>query len=876
MTIEVELVDGRILEFPDGTSPAVIQSTAKKATQDKYFGVSTAELKAAPSAPMSFGDTARAGIAGLTGALGSAVSAFGADTAPAQGLRSLTESIQSGMTPERLEEQRRRDELMQRSEKEGLGAQILAGAGAVAEAPIQSIAQGLGSSIPAIAAGLATVVAGAPVAIAGAVGLAARAIFGAVQGAGEAKSDIYSSVKAKLMESGKNEAQAEAEAAKAQEYVSKNLPGIIGSSLAGAVDAATGVESIVGKGAFKSAVKPLEKPSLLRETFKQAGSEALPEGLQAGVGQVTQNVALQNAGFDTSTFEGVAGSVTRDALMGALTGGAVTPLQMSSLRRDYELDKQRKVEEENRVLEEKIAKEEQARQEQIIKTQEDLGLNREFPALPAPAEQIEEPPVAVDPLKNPLGNIQKNEIPEISQTIDEYRKNANLPPLKDYSVEDLVDAMPGTDPRGEEGLLNEWLTAKTGWTKADKMTAQQVLDQAKLKKIETKTKGFEDFLARVTGYRDLTTMSQPQLFAAFKALSALPESETTQILPEGTNASRFSEDQYRKALDGVDQLLDGLVSKDGKPIPLDRGQVIKEIQQYTGLTKTEHAESILDEAIRLGDLDSVKTPRYRMVDPATGQLKGVAYDNRKAADAAAKQRGYDVKQITAEGITPPSTAATLPEGFDIRKGSFKEGEAPEGYSVMAGDEALYQAKTSEEAATKKASFEKTRAGMANAIDNQIAQKLNSVEQSQSRLNKMEAMGEGQTDNYAKARGKHAQLEESVAKDVEGLLEKKAKYESPISIKAFGKKAVGRTGYTVFEGGEATATYPTRTAAEEAILTARSDDELKQLTKDQGRRGLGKRAEAEIQRRAAPPPTEGKKVSEVLEGIEEEKSKAHPS
>jgi hypothetical protein len=631
MAIEVELVDGRILEFPDGTSPDVIQSTAKKATQDKYFGVSTTELKAAPSAPMSLGDTARAGIAGLTGALGSAVSAFGADTAPAQGLRSLTESIQSGMTPERLEEQRRREELMKRSEQEGLGSQIMAGAGAIAEAPVQAIAQGIGSSIPAIAAGLATVVAGAPAAIAGAVGLAARAIFGAVQGAGEAKGDIYSSVKAKLMESGKSEAQAEAEAAKAQEYVGKNLPGIIGSSLAGVIDAATGVESIVGKGAFKSSVKPLEKPSLLREAFKQAGAEALPEGIQGGVGQVTQNVALQNAGFDPSTFEGVAGATTRDALMGALTGGAVTPLQMSSLRRDYELDKQRKVDEESRAIEEKLAQEEQARQEQIIKTKEDLGLNAQLPALPAPAEEIPEPVVAVDPLKNPLGNIQKNEIPEISQVIDEYRQNAGLPPLKDYSVEDLVDAMPGEDPKGEEALLNQWLTSKTGWTKENKMTAQNVLEQAKLKKIETKTKGFEDFLARVTGYRDLTTMSQPQLYAAFTALSSLPESDTTQILPEGTNASRFSEEQYLKALVGVDQLLDGLVTPDGNPIPVDRNQVIREIQQYTGLTNTEHAESILDEAIRTGDLDSVKTPRYRTVDPATGQLKGVAYDSRKAA-----------------------------------------------------------------------------------------------------------------------------------------------------------------------------------------------------------------------------------------------------
>ena len=878
MTIEVELVDGRVIEFPDGTSQDVIQSTAKRATQDKYFGVSTEALKAAPAAPMSFGDTARAGIAGLTGALGSAVSAFGADTAPAKGLRSLTESVQAGMTPERLDEQRRREEIMNRAEKEGIGSQIMAGAGAVTEAPIQSVAQGLGSSIPAIAAGLATVVAGAPVAIAGAVALAARLIFGAIQGAGETKGDIYSTLKSKLMESGKSEAQAEAEAAKAQEYIGGNLPGIIGGALAGMLDAATGVESLFKPGVVKSSLKPLSEPVFKREVFKRAFEEAIPEGIQAGTGQVAQNVALQHAGFDTSTFEGVAGAVTRDALMGALTGGAVTPLQMSSLRRDYEIDKQRKVEEEKRAIDEKTAKEEQARQEQVAKTQEDLGLNRELPALPAPAERIEEPPVATDPLKNPFGNIQKNEIPEVSEVIDQYRKDANLPPLKDYSVEDLVDAMPGVNPKGEEALLNQWLTSKTGWTKDNKMTAQDVLGQAKDKKIDTSTKGFEDFLARTTGYRDLSAMSQPQLYAAFKALAALPVSDTTQILPEGTNASRFSEDQYRNALDGFDKLSEGMVDKDGKPIPLDRGQVIKEIQQSTGLKSPEHAASILDEAIRSGDLDSVKTTRYRNVDPATGNFVGVAYDSKKIAEAAAKKKGLDTKPITVEGIAPPSTAANLPEGFDIRKGKFKEGEVPEGYSIMAGDEILFQADTAEQAIDKKASFERTRAGMANAIDNQITQKLNSVEQSQERLDKMEAKGEGQTDRYAKARGKHAQLQENVDKDVQALLEKKAKYDTttnPITIKPMGKKAVGRTGHTIFEGGKATATHPTRTAAEEAILATMSDNQLTQLTKDQGRRGLGKRAEAELKRRTEPAPTEGKKVSEVLGEIEQEKNKPKP-
>ena len=45
MAIEAELADGRILEFPDGTDPAVIQSTVKR-----VLGVTDAPKKAAPSA----------------------------------------------------------------------------------------------------------------------------------------------------------------------------------------------------------------------------------------------------------------------------------------------------------------------------------------------------------------------------------------------------------------------------------------------------------------------------------------------------------------------------------------------------------------------------------------------------------------------------------------------------------------------------------------------------------------------------------------------------------------------------------------------------------------------------------------------------------
>ena len=62
MAVNIQLVDGRVIQFPDGTDPKVIEETARKATQNPLFGVSTQELQQAPSAPSKFKDV---GIAAL-------------------------------------------------------------------------------------------------------------------------------------------------------------------------------------------------------------------------------------------------------------------------------------------------------------------------------------------------------------------------------------------------------------------------------------------------------------------------------------------------------------------------------------------------------------------------------------------------------------------------------------------------------------------------------------------------------------------------------------------------------------------------------------------------------------------------------------------
>ena len=83
MAIEAELFDGTILEFPDGTDPAVIQQTAKRLTAERQAAGVTAKKPAEPADRSIIGDI----VDPFTKAIPQRVAELGA---------SLTESVQRG------------------------------------------------------------------------------------------------------------------------------------------------------------------------------------------------------------------------------------------------------------------------------------------------------------------------------------------------------------------------------------------------------------------------------------------------------------------------------------------------------------------------------------------------------------------------------------------------------------------------------------------------------------------------------------------------------------------------------------------------------------------------------------------------------------
>ena len=724
--------DGRTYEVdgPPGATQRQVEEELLR--QNPMAGKTTKELEDTKSAPSSIKDIGLATGQGLAGGIQSLTNLFGVDNAASQYLGGLQQSAAEAMTPARQEEIARRQELQDRA-KGNLGKEISTGIGGFLEAPLQTGLQALASSVPIIAGGLlpgGQAAAGASLGARILSGARGATGIGGLMGVGGQKGQDYEAVKQALLNQGVDPALAEQKAQEAAAYSLQNTPRQFASGAAGALEGMFGVEQALASAAKKvNAAKGA--PSLDAPTFKRAVGtsvlgEAAPEAVQAGVGQIGTNVALNQAGIPTDLTEGLAGTVAHDALVGAVLGLAVSPVQMSNLQREHKqakaneiAQKQAEFDQQRQAEAQKAEAERAVLQKQTDDIQKQMEQQQAI-ALPAPSEEIPVEEVQTDPLKNPLGNIRKSEVPfDIYKQIDDYRKQAGLPKLKEYSIEDFVDAMPGVNPKAEQGLLDELITAKSKYA-GEKYTADQVLEQAGLKKIDTKTQGFKDFLTRTTGVNALEQMSQPQLHAAFKALASLPEATTSTILPEGTNASRYDEKQYDKAIKGVDFLLAEL------GVPVDPKEVIKTIKEYTNLTEDSHAGAILDAAIKNGDVDLIKTPRYEIYDPKTGNVLPSTYTSRTAARAAAAKRGLNVRQITTDAIAAPSTSAALPEGFDIREGAFKEGEAPAGYELYAGDTLLSKSNTIDEANAKKASSERTRAGMALRLENQIKQFYNLI------------------------------------------------------------------------------------------------------------------------------------------------------
>ena len=807
-TYQIAAPDGKTYEIEGPPGASQEQVKAEVLRQNPYAASTTEQLKAAPAAPFSAKDVGVAGASGVVGGLGSLASIFGAETAPAKYLREKQESLQKEISPARQEEMQRRDEISKRAESLGLGEQISSGIAGVAEAPLQGIAQGIGSSVPAIAATLAASVASAPVAIAAGVGLTAKLIFGALQGVGETKSSIYQRVKSELEKSGKSPAEAEAEAIKSQEYLNtKNIPGLAAGAAVGMLDMVTGVEKYAPKAFLKPKVptglgalptKPLTAPTKIGMTARSTLEEMVPEGIQGGTGQAVENLALTNAGIETPLMQGVAGAAARDAVIGGLTGAAISPVSYRGEKREFEVKKQ--------AQDIQKAAADYAQQE---KTKEQLGVP-ELLALPAPPKRTITPPV-VNELINPLGDVTRDELnPDVSKYIDEYRQENGLPRLQSFSIEDVKNAMTQKNPEGEKAALDSIVAAKSGFTGEQPYSPQDVLNAAEEKNISVGTKGFNDFLGRTTGTNDLNALSQPQLYAAFKALKAMQAAPEPTVLPEGSNATTFTQSQYNNAV--------GILQAQPRSVT----ELMPLIKAATGIKEDRDARAIIDTAAK--------------------------------NDVITLEKVGEVEQATpSKPVEPAKVRAQLPAGYDIREEEFQEGEGPAKYDIYTPDNKVLGSAPDQAAAQEKVTrLQELRTKRAEQMDANVKKAEDQIAKSQGKLDKMEADGKVGTEIYQKLQAAQPGKVRVLNARIGTFKQAKEGFLVPLAFKPVGKKVKSRKGHTVYQDGKSTVTLPTRAAAEEHVLANLPDEELAKVASDTRFGGITNRAAKEQNRRTSAP------------------------
>lgn len=241
----------------------------------------------------------------------------GADNAVSTGLRSVEDFIGGLQSAEAKQDQAEIARILKEAEGKGVLDQVIAGARAFSVAPMQTMAQAAGTSLPTIGAALIPGVGTAAVA----ARFAAPLALGAAQGAGAVKSSIYDEVKQRAIQEGRSQDEAEQLAVQAQEYSSANGGQIALGAGLGAWAGKSGLEGAAHRLAHGNGGKAV--PGMASRVAMGAVAEGIPEAAQGGQEKYASNVAQDRAGFATDPMSGVVAGATMEALAGAATGGAM-------------------------------------------------------------------------------------------------------------------------------------------------------------------------------------------------------------------------------------------------------------------------------------------------------------------------------------------------------------------------------------------------------------------------------------------------------------------------------------------------------------------------------------------------------------------------
>jgi len=319
---------------PEGKT--AYQRERRRAAPDNLFGIAPSDgpVDKVRNVGLSLGQ-------GVLGSIEAITSLFGADNVVSAALRNVGSKLGDYKTAEskisgEVIAQRIKEAKASGSTEQEIAAYL----NALAESPLEILAQGIGS-FATLGFGKAAQLAragqllskGATAAEvaskASKVGQAVNVAVGAAQGVGGVKSGQYEQVFEQAKAAGISEELARKVATKAQEYNLANLPQHALALAFGAIANGVGIEAaflrIGVKGVGKEAGKGAGYLARAKEAAKGAVKEAITEGPQNAQQQYAQNQASIRAGTMTpdQAMQGVVGSGVQGAAVGALLAGPV-------------------------------------------------------------------------------------------------------------------------------------------------------------------------------------------------------------------------------------------------------------------------------------------------------------------------------------------------------------------------------------------------------------------------------------------------------------------------------------------------------------------------------------------------------------------------
>jgi len=387
--------------------------------------------------------------------------AFGAGSDTSKSLKSAESYVANLMSAQSKEDSKEIARIMKEAEDKGALDQVKAAVKAMTIAPVDFIANALGTAAPAIVTALGATIFGAPALAVTGIG----AGVGAVMGAGTVKGSIYDIVKDELSKTKMPPDQIEARAQLAQAYNGQNLDSILTGAAIGTIGATTGAEpaiarqmvkGILSKTAVKEEIKKASEEGLKkaaeRGAIKQgaitSGKEFGTEFAQAGQEQLAQNVALQREGFDVPTMRGVVGQATLEGLagagLGALAGGR------EALKAKDVLDQREYLKsEKERLTKEQADKEQKANQ--VIPPEQDVDALLSSSITP-PAEVKSPVPLNAD-VQSIVDRLQEDFDKRQTEIDDKTHKNIPAATKKNNKLKTTIDAISTGTPL-EEAIKN--------------------------------------------------------------------------------------------------------------------------------------------------------------------------------------------------------------------------------------------------------------------------------------------------------------------------------------------------------------------------------------------------------------------------------------